>query len=213
MSVSTPTSDAVERIRVIGFGRRLGAMAIDAVIIAFVTFIIGFAIGFVFVFFEMFNQDQTGDLVAPIIVLSGIAFSLFYWVAGWSGNGQSIGQSTVGITVIDKDGGKLSRGKAFVRYIGFLVSGALMGLGFLWIAFDKKRQGLHDKMAGSYVVSMDDDFPAGTNVEFVPSDSGRGWIWALIWAIIAIATPIGAVSIYLTLGPAVGRFVVNLVGG
>jgi uncharacterized RDD family membrane protein YckC len=213
MSVSTSTGDAVERVRVIGFGRRLAAMAIDAVIIAFLTFVIGFTIGFIFIFFEMFNQQISGDLVAPTIVITGIIFSMFYWIGGWSGNGQSLGQSTLGITVIGEDGGKLSRGKAFVRYIGFLVSSLLMGLGFLWIAFDRKRQGLHDKMAGSYVVSMDDDFPEGTNVEFVPHDAGRGWVWALIWAIIAIATPIGAVSIYLTLGPSVGRFMVNLVGG
>ena len=212
MSVSTSTGEAAEKVRVIGFGRRLGAMAIDSIIIAFVTFIIAFAIGFVFVFFEMFTQNPDA-MVAPLIVITGIAFSLFYWIGGWSSNGQSIGQSTVGITVIDGNGARLTRGKAFVRYLGFLVSGLVFGLGFLWIALDKKRQGWHDKMAGSYVVSMDDDFPQGTNVEFVASDADKGWVWVLLWAIIAIFTPIGAISVFFTLGPSVGRFIINLVGG
>lgn len=212
MSVNTSADGTVNKVRVIGFGRRLGAMAIDSVIIAFVSFVIAFAIGFVFVFFQMFTQNQDA-LIAPLIVVCGILFSLFYWIGGWSGNGQSIGQSTVGITVIDGDGAKLTRGKAVVRYIGFLISAIVFGLGFLWIAIDKKRQGWADKMAGSYVVSMDDDFPAGSQVEFVASDADKGWVWVLLWVIIAVATPIGAVSVFLTLGPAVGRFVVNLFGG
>ena len=62
------------------------------------------------------------------------------------------------------------------------------------------------------VVDMDDDFPEDANVQFVPSDDGHPWILAIVWAVIAFATPVGGVAIYLTLGPAVGRFMVNLIG-
>jgi len=211
MSVNTTSVGASDRVRVIGFGRRLGAMLIDAVIIAFMTFAISFMIGFVFLFFDMFVETRD-TVLQPVIAITGIAFSFFYWIGSWSANGQSIGQSTLGVTVVGRDGKKLSVGRAFLRYIGFMISSLFLGLGFVWVAFDKQRQGWHDKIAGSYVVDMDDDFPSDADVEFVPSDSGHPWILAIVWAIIAIATPIGGVAMYLTLGPAVGRFMVNLIG-
>ncbi len=211
MSVNRAVVDASNRVRVIGFGRRLGAMLIDAIIIAFLTFTVSFLIGFVFLFFDMFVQSQD-TLLQPIIAITGIAFSFFYWIGSWSANGQSIGQSTLGMTVVGRDGRKLSKGKALLRYFGFIISSLFFGLGFVWVAFDKKRQGWHDKIAGSYVVDMDDDFPSDADVEFVPSDHGHPWILAIVWAIVAIATPVGGVAMYLTLGPAVGRFMVNLIG-
>jgi uncharacterized RDD family membrane protein YckC len=39
-----------------------------------------------------------------------------------------------------------------IRYVGYFVSTIIFGLGFLWIAFDGRKQGLHDKMAGTVVV-------------------------------------------------------------
>ena len=211
MSVNTAGVDALERVRVIGFGRRLAAMLIDFMIIAFMTFAITFGIGFIFLFFDMFVQSQN-TILQPVIAISGIVFSFFYWIGSWSANGQSIGQSTLGMTVVGEDGRKLSKGKAFLRYFGFIISALVFGLGFVWVAFDKKRQGWADKIAGSYVIDMDDDFPADGHAQFVPSDHGHPWIVAIVWAIIAFATPVGGVAMYLTLGPAVGRFLVNLIG-
>lgn len=211
MSVNTAGVDASERVRVIGFGRRLGAMLIDGLIIAFMTFTITFGIGFVFLFFDMFIETRDTALQAAIAV-AGIAFSAFYWIWSWSGNGQSIGQSTLGMTVVGKDGLKLSKGKAVLRYFGFFISALFFGLGFIWVAFDKKRQGWHDKIAGSYVIDMDDDVPADGKADFVPSDHGHPWILAIVWAVIAFATPVGGIAMYITLGPAVGRFMVGLLG-
>lgn len=44
---------------------------------------------------------------------------------------------------------------AVVRYIGYLISGVVFCLGFLWAAWDSKKQGWHDKMAGTIVVPTD----------------------------------------------------------
>lgn len=41
-----------------------------------------------------------------------------------------------------------------VRYLGYFVSTAGLGLGFLWVAFDKRKQGWHDKIAGTVVVRL-----------------------------------------------------------
>lgn len=40
-----------------------------------------------------------------------------------------------------------------VRYIGYYISLVPLGLGFIWIAFDKRKQGWHDKIAGTVVIT------------------------------------------------------------
>ena len=45
-----------------------------------------------------------------------------------------------------------STGRLVVRYLGYFVSSFFFGLGFLWIAFDKRKQGWHDKLAGTVVI-------------------------------------------------------------
>jgi uncharacterized RDD family membrane protein YckC len=39
-----------------------------------------------------------------------------------------------------------------IRYLGYYVSIFALGLGFLWVAWDDKKQGWHDKMAGTVVI-------------------------------------------------------------
>jgi len=43
------------------------------------------------------------------------------------------------------------------RYFGYYVSGLILALGFIWIAFDKRKQGWHDKLAGTLVIREGDD--------------------------------------------------------
>lgn len=45
-----------------------------------------------------------------------------------------------------------SNGRLVVRYIGYFISTFVFCLGFLWIAFDKRKQGWHDKLAGTVVI-------------------------------------------------------------
>jgi len=42
-----------------------------------------------------------------------------------------------------------------VRYLGYLLSTLTLGLGFLWMVVDRRKQGLHDKLAGTLVVMQD----------------------------------------------------------
>ena len=195
-----------------GFGRRAGAMIVDGIIVAFFSFVVAFAIGFIAVTIDMFNPSD-GNAAQPIIVLAAVLFSLIYYVGSWATMGQTIGKSTFGMTILDKQGAKLSWGKAILRYVGYLVSSLLMGLGFLWVAFDGKRQGLHDKIAGTYVAAMDDDVVPGTAVDFQAADSGIEWGWLILWIILAIGTPVGAIASWFAFGPALSRILVGWWGG
>jgi uncharacterized RDD family membrane protein YckC len=205
-----PGNAAEETVTVIGFGRRLVATLIDGILLAFFTFVVIFAIGFVGIFVQMYNPNEPLAL-SGLIVVCGAILSVIYYVGFWSQSGQTLGKTLLGIKVIGKDGSPLSVGKALLRYIGYIVSAVLWSLGFLWVAFDRMRQGWHDKIAGTYVVYVEDEFSDGDAVRFVPSDvHQRNWIWLVAWVIIAILIPPALFGSLWVLGPVISRAVVGI---
>ncbi len=49
---------------------------------------------------------------------------------------------------------------SFVRYLAYFVSLVPLGLGYLWVALDKRKQGWHDKIAGTVVIYLAPDEPS-----------------------------------------------------
>ncbi len=49
-------------------------------------------------------------------------------------------------------GNTLSVGQSLGRYLGYYVSTIPLLIGLIWVAFDSKKQGWHDKLAGTVVV-------------------------------------------------------------
>jgi uncharacterized RDD family membrane protein YckC len=66
--------------------------------------------------------------------------------------GKTPGKMVFGLKVIRVTGEPLTFGMAFLRWIGYFLSSLPFNLGFIWIAFDGKKQGFHDKIAGTVVV-------------------------------------------------------------
>ena len=122
-----------------GFWRRFGAYLIDSILIGIVVGIL------------------TAALKTPGYFV-GIAIGLAYFVYFEGGStGQTIGKRVLDIRVIDyATGGPLGYGKAFLRWIGRIVSGAICALGYLWMIWDKEKQTWHDKIAGTVVVQVSD---------------------------------------------------------
>ena len=84
-------------------------------------------------------------------------------------------------------------------------------LGFLWLAFDRKRQGWHDKIAGTYVIYADEDgFSNSATLEFEPTDQGKGWIWLVLWFVVALVMPAALLSSLFLLGSALRSVVTNV---
>jgi uncharacterized RDD family membrane protein YckC len=81
--------------------------------------------------------------------LVGILIFALYHVVQWAAWGRTPGKYLLGIKVVASDGSKPELGRALVRMLGYFFS--FFG-GFLLIAFDPRRQGLHDKLAETYVV-------------------------------------------------------------
>ncbi len=74
----------------------------------------------------------------------------FIWFHG--SVGQTPGKMLLGLRVIQASGEKMTFGVAFLRWVGTLVSGLFLSLGYLWIAIDGKKQGWHDKIAATLVI-------------------------------------------------------------
>ena len=197
------------QVRTIGFGRRLVATLWDGLLIFFLSFILIIVIAFVEIFAASFMRD-TELPITQMTFWTGIFLSLIYYVGMWTSSGQTVGKSTLGIKVVGKNGKPLPVGRAFLRWIGFIISGLVFSLGFLWIEFNKQRRGWHDIIAGSYVVDADADFTDISEVEIVPSDPGKGWVWILIWVLVAISPiGLGAISLFL-LSPYVNRLITSI---
>ncbi len=203
-------ASAGHTIEVIGFGRRFLAYFIDGIILWIVQLILGVCAGAVLVAMAEAGEDAA---IALNLLINCVALliSVGYFVVFWATTSQTPGKMAMGIKIIGVDGTPVSWGKAFLRYIGYIVSGLVLSLGFIWIAFDSKRQGWHDKIAGTYVVRKDTHFSPTDAVTFVPSDPGSSWIWVVIVMAIFIAIPICVIAILLLLGPAVGNVFSNII--
>ena len=86
----------------------------------------------------------------------GNLFSLVYDVGFWVKNdGRTPGKMAIKVKVVKTDGSPITFGTAILRWIGYIISGLPLGLGFFWIAWDSQKQGWHDKIAGTYVVKYE----------------------------------------------------------
>ena len=86
----------------------------------------------------------------------GLIISVAYFVYFEGGpTGQTLGKRALGIRVIDfAGGGPIGYGRAFIRYLGRIVSSIPLYLGDLWMLWDKEKQAWQDKFASSVVVPV-----------------------------------------------------------
>jgi len=88
--------------------------------------------------------------------LGGVSAIFVSWLYHWlfiGLKGQTLGKMAVGIKVVDASGSVPGLGRAALREIpGKILSSIAIYLGFLWVIWDKQKQGWHDKIASTYVV-------------------------------------------------------------
>jgi uncharacterized RDD family membrane protein YckC len=66
--------------------------------------------------------------------------------------GQTLGMKLLRMRVIDVWGERPSIARCAARTAGYLVGIATAMLGFLWVGFDSEKRGIHDWIAGTYVI-------------------------------------------------------------
>jgi uncharacterized RDD family membrane protein YckC len=93
---------------------------------------------------QLISRITAGFLLASIIAL----YYIFFWIFA----GYTPGKAFMGIKIVTTDGRKVSFFRAFLRYFAYFLSAGFFFLGFLWILIDGRRQGWHDKIAGTLVI-------------------------------------------------------------
>ena len=133
-----------------GFWRRLGASLIDQFIMQ-IPYILAIPIILVVGIFVPQSWVKTAMIWAFLIAYL-VAYLLYGPLMESSRRQATLGKEALGIMVTDKDGKRVSFGRAFGRNLGKVVSAILYYAGFIMIAFTEKKQGLHDIMAKCLVV-------------------------------------------------------------
>ncbi len=121
-----------------GFFERAAAFALDGI---FVLIICGIF-------------DLLDDSPGPLIFMM-----LAYHIGFWTWKGTTFGGIVCQLRVVRLDGSPLRFVDALIRGIASLFSLAVAGLGCLWILKDEERQAWHDKIAGTYVVTVPRNWP------------------------------------------------------
>ena len=138
-----------DKTEYVGFWARLLATLIDLILVLLITWPLLIAIyGWAYL-----DLEKTGLIAGPAEFLISWVAPIFVTVALWVYKQATPGKMAVSARIADaKTGGPITLGKAIGRYFAYFVSAIPLGLGFAWIAFDGRKQGWHDKLAGTVVV-------------------------------------------------------------
>jgi uncharacterized RDD family membrane protein YckC len=146
-------------VRYASSGGRLIAYIIDNIIVGFVVGIFYF-LGIVVIAGGGASVDSAGNATLGagaglgfLIVIIGVIIGLLWKPFFWSRGGQTPGYKILGMRLVrSADGGPVGFGTAILRLIGYAISAFVFYLGFIWILFDAKHQGWHDKIANTLVI-------------------------------------------------------------
>ncbi len=130
-----------------GFWVRTAAALIDLVILIVVIAVLAILLG-------VSEVARGGSLETTAVVGSSLAtlVPLGYFVTFWVARSQTPGMAAFNLRVLRAaDGGPVYVGRAVLRLAVLFVSAVLL-LGVVWVAFDRAKQGWHDRAAGTLVV-------------------------------------------------------------
>ncbi|MDD2657568.1 MAG: RDD family protein [Candidatus Pacebacteria bacterium] len=129
----------VSTIKYAGFWVRAGAVVVDGIILGLVGFVVSLVFG--------------GAVYAQAISTIIGWFLIVYMVTKYQ---ASPGKMAAGLHIERTSGDRLGAGRAILReLVGKFLSAVTLGIGYLMVAWTKKKQGLHDMVADTVVVEND----------------------------------------------------------
>lgn len=103
-------------------------------------------------FNELYTAAAPSSYLWYSFLFTTIAGILYYGILTSSKKQATFGKMAMGIKVVDANGQRMSFLRSAVRYLGYIPSGFLLFFGYIMVAFNEKKRGLHDYIANSYVV-------------------------------------------------------------
>lgn len=134
-------------VRYAGFWVRVAATFLDGLILGIpITLFVSALFGW-----EWYTGQAATGHADFVNFLLWVSVTVAFWV-NWGG--KTPGKKIMGIRIVTYQGRQeFGYGKAFLRYLlGYTVSALLLGLGFVLVAFQKEKRGVHDFIAGTCVI-------------------------------------------------------------
>ena len=132
-----------------GFWQRAAAFLIDGLIVTVISvplMVVVFGVRQV----SLDPAEHSWDLLAFLALAVAV-------IGSWRYCGATPGKIALAVKIVDAESGRPpTTGRLVVRFLAYIVSALPLYLGFLWIAVDRRKQGWHDKIAGTVVINSED---------------------------------------------------------
>ena len=136
-----------DELQYVGFWIRVIASLVDSFLVALVIAPIG-----AIIFGLSYFRGGVG-FKGPSDILLSVALPAALTVLFWFMRQATPGKMMFSARIIDADSGAVpTSGQWVLRYLGYFVSMLPLGLGFIWVGIDRRKQGWHDKIANTVVV-------------------------------------------------------------
>jgi uncharacterized RDD family membrane protein YckC len=152
-----------------GFWKRVAAYLIDGLILTVVSWLVilpvlglvGIGASSMEYSEDMMMDEEAAAGMAAMVMGGMMMLFLVIAAAGWlyfalmesSSKQGTLGKMALSIVVTDLNGNRITFGRATGRYFGKILSGMILYIGYIMVAFTEKKQGLHDMIAGTLVVN------------------------------------------------------------
>lgn len=135
-----------------GFWRRAAALLIDQILLAAASWLVGICLGLAMTFSPSLGEAGM-QAFEDMFMIVGLCLSWGWFALFESSPWQATpGKRAMRLIVTDLEGRRIGFGRATGRWLGKFPSGILLLGGYIMAAFTKKRQALHDMLAGTLVL-------------------------------------------------------------
>ncbi len=135
-----------------GFWRRFWAYILDAIILDFVSIPVWIRFGLFKNFPKLGSLPSDHSMLLLLDWIFVLLFWLYYAIMESSRLQATIGKMALGIIVTDENGNRINFGRATGRHFAKLLSFLSLCIGFMMAGWTKKKQAMHDKIAGTLVI-------------------------------------------------------------
>lgn len=144
----------------VGFWSRVWAAMIDTFILLVIT------TPLLMMVYGRNYYSMMGTFQGPADFVISQVLPAVLVIAFWSMQSATPGKMAIGAKIVDaKTGEAPSLGQYIGRYLAYFLSIIPLGLGLLWVGFDRKKRGWHDMLAGTVVVRTKDRRPETVRFE------------------------------------------------
>lgn len=136
-----------DELEYVGFWPRVGASLVDTILLGIIIYPVLTA------FYGESYWTSEEFVKGPLDFLLSWVFPAIAVIIFWVAKQATPGKMAVAAKIVDaKTGNAASTGQLIGRYLAYYLSMIPLFLGFIWVAFDERKQGWHDKLAGTVVV-------------------------------------------------------------